>query len=58
MTAFWISLALAVVLGLATWRLRRASRLVDQILEEERERSGHAVAPTTDDGAEPRHPHQ
>lgn len=36
MTALWISLAALVALVLV-WRLRRASKKVDQILREERE---------------------
>jgi beta-lactamase regulating signal transducer with metallopeptidase domain len=36
MTALWISLAAVVALVLV-WRLRRASRKVEQILREERE---------------------
>jgi len=36
MTALWISLAALVALVLV-WRLRRASRKLDQILREERE---------------------
>lgn len=37
MTAWWISLA-AVVALLLTWRLRRAAKLLDRILREERDR--------------------
>jgi hypothetical protein len=37
MTALWISLAAAVAL-LITWRLRRAAKVLDRILREERER--------------------
>lgn len=37
MTAFWITLAclVALVLAFATWRLRRASKLLGNILTEE-----------------------
>ena len=38
MTALWIILA-GVVILLASWRLRRASKTVDAILREERQRS-------------------
>jgi len=37
MTALWISLAAAVAL-LVAWRLRRAAKVLDRILREERER--------------------
>lgn len=53
MTALWISLAVVVVLFLA-WRLRKASKRVDQILREERERpvdEGARDEGAPDDGA-------
>lgn len=37
MTALWISLVVVVAL-LLTWRLRRATKVLDRILREERER--------------------
>jgi Sec-independent protein translocase protein TatA len=39
MTMLWIGLAVFVVLLFAAWRLRRASRTVDRIVDEERTRT-------------------
>jgi hypothetical protein len=49
-TALWIAGAVLLVL-LAGWRLRRASRTVDRILAEEADRS--ALDDTLDDAAGP-----